>query len=166
MTPTAFFQILHDSQIGTDLRESLYMYPLVEGAHLLSLALSFGLILFTDLRLIGVFFREIPVGLVLKQLRPWMIGGFVITFVTGFLLVAADGPRLLSIPVFPLKLLLVVLAGVNALWFELKFGRHLSQLAAPTQVPTGAKMVGWVSLFSWSAVVVCGRLIPYLDAAH
>jgi hypothetical protein len=164
MSPTAFLQLLHDSELGTALRESLYMFPLVEGIHLVGLAFSFGLILFTDLRLIGWFLPQVPVSELLRRLRPWLIAGFAGTFITGILLTMAEGPRLLEIPVFPLKLGLIVLAGLNALWFEIKFGRNLSQWDQQA-LPFGAQIAGWTSLVSWSLVVICGRMIPYL-ATH
>lgn len=164
MSPTAFLQTLYDSDTGTALRESLYMFPLVEGIHLVGLAFSFGLILFTDLRLIGWFLPQVPVSELLRRLRPWLIGGFASTFITGFLLTMAEGPRLLEIPVFPIKLGLIVLAGINALWFELRFGRHINQWDQRA-LPLGAKLAGWTSLVSWSLVVICGRMIPYL-ATH
>lgn len=166
MSVVSFLQELHDSAFGTALRESLYMFPLLEGVHLIGLALSVGLIIVTDLRLIGWFLKEVPVADVLKQLRPWVLSGFLITFVTGVLLLWAEGPRIWAIPVFPLKLVLIALAGLNALWFEYKYGRTIHAWGAQPQFPKGAKLAGWVSLTSWTAVVICGRLIPYLEATQ
>lgn len=166
MSVIGFLQQLHDSQLGTALRESLYMFPLVEGTHLIGLALSVGLILVTDLRLVGLYLRNVPVADVLKQLRPWVLGGFAITFATGVLLIWAEGPRIWEIPVFPLKLVLIALAGINAIWFEFKYGKTISVWGDSEGFPQGAKLAGWISLVSWSAVVICGRLIPYLDAAQ
>jgi hypothetical protein len=164
MTPTDLLQKMYDSPLGTALSESLYVYPLVEGTHLLSLALSFGLILFTDLRLIGVFLRDIPVSQILQQLRPLLLIGFVITFISGILLTFAAGPGLVATPLFPLKLLFIFLAGLNALWFELKFGRTVAAWGNAPVFPAGAKTAGWISLISWSLVVILGRLIPYFDS--
>lgn len=166
MSVVGFLQQLHDSQLGTALRESLYMFPLVEGTHLIGLALSVGLILVTDLRLVGLFLRNVPVADVLQQLRPWVLAGFAITFGTGILLIWAEGPRIWQIPVFPLKLVLIALAGINAIWFEFKYGKTISVWGDSEGFPQGAKLAGWVSLVSWSAVVICGRLIPYLDATQ
>lgn len=161
MTPKDFLQQLQDSALGVALSESIYMYPLVEGTHLISLVFSFGLIVLTDLRLIGFFLPSVPVSEVLAKLRPWLLGGFVVTFITGFLLVFVNGPTLVHTWVFPLKLLLIVIAGLNAIWFEIKFGRRAAEWT--TRAPKGAKLAGWVSLTTWSLVVVCGRLIPYLN---
>lgn len=163
MSVVSVLQQLYDAELSTALRESLIMFPLIEGIHLIGLALSVGLILITDLRLVGLFLRNVPVADVLKGLRPWVLSGFVITFITGFVLIAAEGPKIWEIPVFPLKLVLIVLAGFNALWFELKFGKSVSEWGNHADFPRGAKAAAWVSLVSWSAVVVCGRLIPYLD---
>ena len=165
MTPTLFLQQLQDSSLGVALSESIYMYPLVEGSHLISLVFSFGLILLTDLRLIGFFLPTVPVNQLLHKLRPWLLGGFLVTFTTGFLLVFVNGPTLVNNFLLPLKLLLIFIAGLNAIWFEIKFGRRVSEWGNQKQFPKGAKLAGWVSLISWSLVVVCGRLIPYL-AAH
>lgn len=163
MSVVSILQQLHDSQVGTALRESLIMFPLIEGAHLIGLALSVGLILITDLRLVGLFLRNVPVEDVLKGLRPWLLGGFAITFGTGFLLIWAEGPKIWEIPVFPIKLALIVLAGLNAIWFELKYGKTVSVWGENPTFPKGVRLTGWVSFVSWTAVVICGRLIPYLD---
>jgi len=161
MTSRDFLQQLQDSTLGVALSESIYMYPLVEGLHLISLVFSFGLILLIDLRLIGLFLPKAPVSEILNKLRPWLSGGFLVTFSTGFLLVFVNGPSLVNTWVFPLKLLLIVFAGLNAIWFEYKFGRHAKQWNG--QTPKGAKVAGWVSLTTWSLVIVCGRLIPYMN---
>ena len=166
MSVVSILQVMHDSEFGTALRESLYMFPLIEGIHLIGLALSVGLIIVTDLRLIGGFLKQVPVAEVLNQLRPWLLAGFVITFVSGILLLWAEGPRMWAIPVFPIKLILIVLAGLNALWFEYKYGKNVHEWGSSLHFPKGAKVAGWVSLVSWTSVVICGRLIPYLEATQ
>ena len=123
MDATALLQSMYDSTLGTALAESLYIYPLVEGSHLLSLTISFGLIVLIDLRLTGLAFTQLPINSLLRQLRPFLLSGFVISFITGILLTFAAGPDLLNSFVFPLKLALIVLAGLNALWFEWRYGR-------------------------------------------
>lgn len=164
MSATELLQTMYDSPLGTSLAESLYIYPLVEGTHLLSLAFSFGLIVLTDLRLVGIAFKTMPVQILLQQLRPWLLGGFAVTFATGILLTFAAGPELIASPIFPLKLLLIVLAGLNAIWFEIKFGREVIVWGGQAVLPAGAKLAGWTSLILWSLVVILGRLIPYFDS--
>ncbi len=146
MSPVELARLLSESETGTALRESLILFPLIEGIHLLGLALSFGLIFFTDLRLIGVFMKDVPVSQILNSLRRWIFAGFALTFITGFLLFWAEADTMIENPAFLVKSAAVAVALVNAVAFEVAWGRR------------GA---GWVSLTFWSAATVGGRLIPY-----
>jgi hypothetical protein len=165
MSLTAFAQVLYDSEVGTALRESVYAFPIVEGLHLIGLAFSVGLILFVDLRLVGLVFRNVPVPDVLRPLRPWLLGGFTLTFITGIFLFIAEASKIIDFVVLPLKLFLIVLAGINALWFELKWGRRVDEWAGQDVLPKAVRFAGWSSIALWSSVVICGRLIPYLSYA-
>jgi hypothetical protein len=98
MNPTELALQLSESTIGTTLRESLILFPLIEGIHLLGLALSFGLIFFTDLRLIGVFMTDVPVSRILLLLRRWIFTGFALTFISGFLLFWAEADAMITNP--------------------------------------------------------------------
>lgn len=74
---------LQESAFGLWLREAPIAFPVVEGLHLLSLALSFGLLLLADLRLLGWLWRDQPLAAVLRPLRPWLFAGFSRSFITG-----------------------------------------------------------------------------------
>jgi len=157
-----YSQLLYDTQFSTEFRESLYVFPIVEGLHLLGLTFSVGLILLTDLRLVGKFLQNEPAVDILMQLRPWLLIGFAFTFFTGILLFTAESVKVLENPVFPLKILLILLAGINAIWFELKLGRKADEWGHLLELPKGVKFAGWSSLVLWVGVVITGRLIPYL----
>lgn len=152
---------LSESAFGTALRESLYLFPLVEGLHVLGLALSFGLIFFTDLRLIGVFLPRVPLSQVLGQLRRLIFTGFVLSFLTGFLLFWAEAETLVHNTAFLLKCVAIVIALLNALVFELILKRRGAAWADQPVLPGAARLAGWVSLTFWTAATVGGRLIPY-----
>src|SRR5258707_14151777 len=68
------------------LHESLYMYPLVESTHVLTLCVFLGLAIMMDLRLLGIALREVPMTDIKRRLGPWMVGGFAVMVVTGVLL--------------------------------------------------------------------------------
>jgi hypothetical protein len=163
MSIIEFAQAVNDSQLGTSIRESLFAYPAIEGLHLLSLAFSVGLIVFTDLRLVGLFLKDVPASDLLKQLRPWVLGGFAVQLFTGVLLFAASAAAVVTLPVFWLKLLVILLAGINVLWFELKWVRRVGDWKDQLVPPGGVRFAGWASLAFWSFVVISGRLIPYLS---
>lgn len=161
MSLIEFSQVLYDSEFGTALRESVYAFPIVEGLHLISLAFSVGLILFVDLRLTGLFLRNVPVADILKPLRPWLLTGFVVTISTGIALFIAEASKVIVISVFPLKILFILLAGINAIWFEHRWGRHSAEWGNLAALPKGVRFAGLASITLWSGVVITGRLIPY-----
>lgn len=155
-------QGLQDSAFGTALAESRYAFPLVEAAHLLGLSISVGLIFLTDLRLIGVFLRGVPIPVVLRQLRPWVLGGFAVTFISGVLLFIAEGATVVVSPAFPAKFLFIVLAGLNALYFEFRLARLTPVVDNAAVLPAGVRNAGLASIGLWTLTIIAGRLIPYL----
>ncbi len=161
MSPVELARQLSESEIGTQLRESLILFPLIEGIHLLGLALSFGLIFFTDLRLIGVFMKDVPVSQILLSLRRWIFTGFALTFITGFLLFWAEADTMIENPAFLVKSAAVVIALINAIAFEAVLGKRGAAWVDQATAPASARIAGWVSLTFWSAATVSGRLIPY-----
>lgn len=154
-------QSINDSALGTALQESLYAFPVVEGIHLLGLAVSFGLLLFIDLRLIGWVLRDVPVSQVVNQLHAWVFGGFAVTFISGALLFVSEASTMVVNTSFWVKTVLMVIAVANALVFEYKWGRRGAAWVDQPVVPASARFAGWASLSLWTLVTISGRLIPY-----
>jgi hypothetical protein len=152
---------LQDSAIGTALLESQYVWLVIESVHVLSLSLSVGLLFIADLRLIGKFRRHEPVSDVLDQLRPWMLAGFAVMFLSGGLLFWSEAATVYASLWFRLKILFLFLAGANALLFETRLGRNLASWNTLEQPPVGAKIAGWTSILCWTAVIVFGRWVAY-----
>src|SRR3954465_7346031 len=117
MQPYDLILQLQDTTFSTWLRESQYAFPLIEAAHLLGLALSFGLILLTDLRLTGLLLRRVPLADLLDQLRGYIFGGFALTFTTGILLFVSEPETLWNNLPFWLKVVSMVIACINAVVF-------------------------------------------------
>lgn len=159
-------QRLQDTSIGTALAESRYAFPALEGFHLIGLSLSVGLIAIIDLRLVGLALRDLPVVQVLRQLRPWVLAGFALTFLSGSILFTSEAATVIQSPAFPLKFLFILLAGLNALYFELTLKRRLDgggqDLPAEAAALPWVRRSGWASLVLWGLVIASGRLIPYI----
>jgi hypothetical protein len=153
---------IEQTPIGVAIAESHYAFPVIEGVHLIGLSISVGLIFLTDLRLMGVILRQIPVTDVIHHLRAWVLVGFALVFVSGGLLFWSEASMLVASPAFPLKLLFMALAGANALYFELVLAKQSEVRENRPLLPRNVKYAGAASLVLWTLVVVCGRLIPYL----
>lgn len=158
----ALAERVEGSAIGVAIAESRYAYPVIEGVHLIGLAIAVGLIFVTDLRLMGILFRRVPVNTVLHHLRPWVLGGFVAIFLSGGLLFWSSAARMLESPAFAFKLLFIALAGSNALYFELAIAKRHAVAANELAPPSSFRYAGFASLGLWTLVIVFGRLIPYL----
>jgi hypothetical protein len=154
-------QWIQDSSVGTSIRESVLMFPLIETAHVIGLTVSVGFILMTDLRLIGAILRREPFLDVHEQLRPWMITGFVSMFLSGALLFWSEAAKCYTSPTFRIKIIFLILAGVNALVFETTLGRRAASWNLSATTPTRAKLTGWASLICWSGVIIFGRWTAY-----
>lgn len=163
-TLLALAETLQNSGLGPVLAESELAFPIIEAIHLIGLSISVGLIVLTDLRLLGVFLRHIPASEVLQQLRPWVLGGFAAIFVSGGLLFWAEAATVVASPPFPFKLGFIVLAGLNALYFETVLARQPALRGPAVVLPTPVRLAGLASIVLWSLVIVCGRLIPYIPS--
>ena len=84
-------QWLQDTYIGTSIRESIWIFPIIESAHVLALSISVGLLMVSDLRLMGYVMNRRPVTEVYEQIKPWMFTGFAIITITGILPVLVPG---------------------------------------------------------------------------
>jgi hypothetical protein len=158
----AIAERIEQSGVGTAIAESRYLWPVLEGTHLLSLSISFGLILLTDLRLIGVFLRHVPVTDVLHQLRPYVLGGFVLTFISGGFVFWSEAATVMVSPLWAIKSLLILLGGLNALYFEFVLAKRPEVVENRTPLPHAVRIAGLASIAIWSLVIVCGRLLAYL----
>lgn len=156
-----FFQWIQDSSVGTDIRESVLVFPVIESVHVLGLAVSVGLILMTDLRLIGWRFTSEPASDIMRQLRSWMLGGFMAMFLSGALLFWAEAANCYQSATFRAKMAFLLLSGLNALLFETTTARDVTVWDRMERPPRRVRLAGWVSLLCWVGVIVFGRWTAY-----
>jgi hypothetical protein len=156
-----FCEWLASTQGSIALHESLYMYPLVESVHVLTLCLFVGMSVMLDLRLLGIALRRVPVSEVIDRLVPWMVAGFIVMVITGVLLFYAIPIRSYQNIFFRLKLIALVVAGLNAWTFHNGIHKRVSEWDVVQKPPKRARVAGAASLALWAAIIVCGRMIAY-----
>jgi hypothetical protein len=152
---------LASTRWSIDLHESLYMYPLVESTHVLSLTLFVGLTTMMDLRLLGLTLRHIPVSQVTARLLPWIRIGFGMMMVTGLLLFYAIPVRNYQNIFFRVKMVMLVLAGLNVWYFHTRTERTVEAWDLAARTPKAARLAAVASLALWAGIVVTGRMIAY-----
>jgi hypothetical protein len=154
-------QYIDATQSSTALRESFYVFPIVEGIHVISLALSVGLVIWFDLRLAGFILKDQPVSEVFRPIRPYVLTGFGIMFVTGLALFWSLALRCYSSPFFWGKMLMLLLAGINISVYHLTIDRRQWQWDKMPTPPVQARIAGIVSLTLWIGIIAAGRLMAY-----
>src|SRR3984885_1377958 len=152
-------QWLYDLPTSTALRESDVVFPLVETFHVLAITLIAGTIVTVDLRVCGLIFRGESLTRITRALLPYTWYGFALMVITGLPLFVAEAAKLYGNPAFRVKLLLLGLAGLNALLFHLTVYGRLQEQHQHGAAPLPARMFAAVSAVLWSGVIVSGRLI-------
>jgi uncharacterized membrane protein len=142
------------------MHESAWLFPIVESLHILLGTVP--LVLATTIlnaRLLGWALMEVPVSELARRTLPWAWAGFAVQVVTGVLLFSADATKYADTHIFYIKMLLILLAGANALVFNRTTYRSVSSWDMSSSPPLAAKLMGLVSLILWLAVVVMGRVL-------
>jgi hypothetical protein len=150
-----------ETKVGRGILESTLLFPTIEGFHLIGIALSIGVLCWLDLRLLGVAFTKHPVSKVWKQVMPIAVVGFGLVFLTGGLLFWAEAITAYDSVHFWIKLGLIFLAGVNALYFEFVTHKGIAAWDNDPIPPRSARIAGFVSLLLWTAVIITGRTMAY-----
>lgn len=160
MTFHDFILWLNDSQFSVYLRESEIAFPLTEATHLIGIGISVGMIMWIDLRLLGLTLRGEKVSDIVGRAEPWGIVGFVIMFVSGILLFLGKPETYWGTTTLKVKLVLMVAAGLNVWFFHTSvFPKVAKWDEGPT--PLAAKLVGLSSLALWFIVIILGRWTAY-----
>ena len=157
----AFIHWMQNSDIGTGIRESIWLFPIVETTHVLALALSVGVLIWFDLRLMGWGMKHEPVSQIHKQVMPFAFVGFAIMMLTGVLLFWSEAEKCYLSGFFRLKVLFLVLAALNAGIFELGTKKSIEDWDKYPVPPRKARLAGLISILSWTAVIVAGRATAY-----
>ena len=159
MTIASLSHSIQMTDLATTVRESTLLYPMIMTLHLASIALFGGLILMTDLRLLGVTMQTTPAAEVIARLRFWKRIGLVAMVTCGLLLATSKMDTYYPNPYFQVKMLLLALVGVHALVFHGSvYGKSAGAEGGP------AKLAGALSLVLWTGILCMGRWIAYYEA--
>ncbi len=152
-----FLQWLNNSWLGVVTREYHYLFTICLVLHFIGLSLLMGAMLIVDLRLLG-FPRQLPIAAAMKFL-PVAITGFLINLCTGVTMVSFDAVDYWLNPAFRVKMALVLVAGLNALWFTLVEHRQVLSQPSDQRTTIAVRTSAAVSLLVWFAIIYWGRMI-------
>jgi hypothetical protein len=136
-----------------------WAWPLAESAHFIGLTLLFGSIAAWDLRLLGML-REVPMA-AFHRLVPFAVAGFAVNLTTGFCFLVTFPDQYVYNSAFHLKVLCILLAGINVAFFYLVPFRRVRASSPGAQPALLARVSGAVSLALWITIIICGRMITF-----
>jgi hypothetical protein len=161
MDIAAFLKLLEASGLASRIRDSLFLFPLIESTHVFGLALVFGTIAIIDLRLLGIASTQRSFKRMAADILKWTWAAFALTALTGTLMFITNAPVYYHNFFFRTKMLLLVLTGVNLLVFERTAGRTIHDWDKAPSAPRAGKAVAVLSLAMWIGIIFMGRLIGF-----
>jgi hypothetical protein len=156
-----FCQWVDSTRWSALVRQSNWFFSTLDTVHTLGIILVAGTIMLLDLRLLGLALRSVPVAQVVARIVPSTLGGFGLMVVSGSLLFSSEAVKMYHSPAFRIKMLLLALAGLNALIFHRTIYRDVGHWDPASVVPPRARLAGLLSLLFWIAIIAAGRAIAY-----
>ena len=161
MSLAEFCQWLENSDVGSTIIGSNWLFPIIETTHVMGLGLAVGLIALSDLRLPGVIMRTKPASVVWSQLMPWMVGGMAVMFASGGLLFWSQALKAYNSTYFRIKMILLFATAINAAAYHLTIYQRMNEWDVAPVPPPQARRAGWISLILWTGIIVMGRTMAY-----
>ena len=162
MKGTDVFEWLEASSLAVYVRQSHFLYPVIEIIHIVGFIFLVGSAFLFDFRLLGISTR-IPVTELAKHLLPWSRRSLLLVIPSGLLLFITQATELSHNKYFGIKLVLILLAFSNAGYFHRYTFRTVSDWDQFQPTPQPAKAAGIISLILWTGVITCGRFLAYFE---
>ena len=156
-----FLAALEASSIATRIRESLYLFPFIEAAHVIGLTMVFGTIAIVDLRLLGLASTRRPFSRIASDIMRWTWAAFALTALTGLLMFSTNAAVYYHNVYFRAKMAMLVCAGINIVIFERTAGRSMHRWDRDVAAPRAGRTAAVVSLVVWIGIIFLGRWVGF-----
>jgi uncharacterized protein DUF6644 len=157
MSVLALFKWCENTAVGAALRNSQWMFPVVEAGHLIALAVLGAAVLIVDLRLWGFGLRRRSVAEVATGAQPLLVGSFVIMLITGYMMFATGASRYYYSAPFWFKMIGLFLAVV----FTWTVRRNVAMADPELVGPFWGRFVALVSMALWFGVGLASKAIGF-----
>jgi len=152
-----FFQWCYQTPVGETIRNSTWLFPVIEAFHLLGLGLTAGAVLIVDMRLLGVGLTKHPAAQLWAGARPWLLAGLILMFTSGPLLFLSESIKCYYSFAFWVKMTSLFLV----LLFTFTIRRHVTQMDLTLGRPLLGRLTALTSLSLWFGVAWGGRWIGF-----
>ncbi|HWW79615.1 MAG TPA: DUF6644 family protein [Steroidobacteraceae bacterium] len=157
----AWLKSLEGTGLASGIRDSLYLFPFLEAVHVMALSVVFGTIMIVDLRLLGFASTHRPFARMSSELLRITWGAFAVAAVTGTLMFMTNARVYAGNTSFRIKMVLLLLAGLNMAFFHLTAGRSVIRWDKDRSAPRIGRTTAALSLSLWIAIIFAGRVIGF-----
>jgi hypothetical protein len=157
MSLLPYFQWCYQTPIGEGIRESTWLFPVIEAFHLIGLGLTVGAILIVDLRLLGFGLNRQPVAALAAAVEPWLFGSLALMLASGSTLFLAEAIKCYYSFPFWVKMTSLLLVLV----FTFTVQRHVIRTDLASKRPPLGRLTAVISLVLWFGVAWGGRWIGF-----
>jgi hypothetical protein len=160
LDPMPVFTALEKSHLGQAISRSIWIFPAIEMVHMFGIVALVGATSILDLRLMGLMLREESVTKMAHSTLHWAWVGASTMFITGGLMFVSEATKCYTSYAFRVKMVMMVLAGLNALIFHTFSFRSVNRWEIGG-TPLAAKVAGAFSILLWFGIVGAGRWIAF-----
>lgn len=155
----SWFAWIEQTWLSTWVRESMWGFPMALIFHSIGMGFVVGFHFSMNLRLLG-FVQRIPPE-AFRKFLPVLWINFVIIVVSGMLLLSAYPAKVLTNPVFYLKLFMIG----TAFYFTRRIIRNnlVTSAQGHGDASVKIKIFAIISIVCWTIVVITGRLLAYTN---
>lgn len=151
-----FVEWVNQTWLNKVINDSNWLFPAIEGVHIVALALLFGTVILLNLRLLGSVMRQRPASQLARELEPWTLSSLIIILGTGALLFVAEAVKSLNSGPFQIKMVLLV----SAIVFHYAVSKRLLNRQDPgSGILT--KTAAVLGIVLWIGVGFAGRAIGF-----
>lgn len=136
-----------------------WLYSSVSVIHYFTLFFTIGTIVLVDLRVIGIADRNQTLAQLAEQMLPWTWVGFAFAMISGFILFITDAGDFAPDHVFQAKMLTILVAVIFTIIVQLR----IPDWNKAPAMPTGARVLAFVSLLLWLGTILAGVDIAALS---
>jgi hypothetical protein len=139
-----------------------WLFPFFESLHVIGAVFLLGSLLMVDLRLLGIAATSNSLTQLLRESIVWTWVAFFLALLTGLAMFITRISGYITNPAFLWKMALLLLAGLNMLYFHWHLLPKLGNYEGQPELPTSYRATGFVSLSLWAGVMLAGRWIGHI----
>ena len=157
MSLLPFFNWCYATPLAETIRDSSWMFPVIEAVHLLGFGLTLGAVLMIELRLLGFGIDRQPLDKLAASTQPWLLGGIAVMFASGIPLFISESMKAYYSFAFWVKMASLVLV----LIYTFTLRRRITRTDSILERPRLSRAMALMSLTLWFGVAWGGRWIGF-----